>query len=231
MKVKVLARTVLELSSETDDYVIKEIGYKPHELDPQPDELAEAAGRLCYESWGRPNPNTATNEGYLANIIDHQHFTVLEHSSITFHVSDVTRAMTHEFVRHRLHSFSQVSQRYVDHSNVPVARHPSFDDEDFNALEALQRMAQLLYECKVDKDRAAGKTIKEARGAARLFLTEGTSTSLVVTGNLSTWRQFFQKRATEHADIEIREVAKEMLRLALAIAPNSLQDLRGLLDA
>src|SRR5678809_1358941 len=78
-----------------------------------PDELAEAAGRLCYLSWERPNPDTATNEGYLTNIIAQRHFSVLEHASASFYIDGFTRNFTHELIRHRHLSFSEVSQRYV----------------------------------------------------------------------------------------------------------------------
>ena len=52
------------------------------------DELAEFGGRNCYQAWERKNPKTATNQGYLANIIDHGHFSVLEHGSVTFFIDD-----------------------------------------------------------------------------------------------------------------------------------------------
>src|SRR5690554_1935779 len=78
------------------------------------DTLVEFAGRSCYQSWKRPNPATATNEGYIANILKQGHFSVLEHASATFYVQGVSRALTHELIRHRHLSYSQLSQRFVN---------------------------------------------------------------------------------------------------------------------
>src|SRR4029453_3534189 len=75
--------------------------------------LAEFAGRACYQSWRKPNPATATNAGYLRHILDVGHLSVLEHGSVTFYLTGVSRSLTHELIRHRHFSYSQLSQRYV----------------------------------------------------------------------------------------------------------------------
>lgn len=88
------------------------------ELDPDehvtPGEaLVEFAGRACYQSWLKPNPATATNEGYIRHILEVGHYSVLEHGTVTFYLTGVSRSFTHELVRHRHFSYSQLSQRYV----------------------------------------------------------------------------------------------------------------------
>src|ERR687889_2139847 len=75
--------------------------------------LAEFAGRACYQSWSKPNPATATNAGYLRHILEVGHLSVLEHGSVTFYLSGISRSLTHELIRHRHFSYSQLSQRYV----------------------------------------------------------------------------------------------------------------------
>ena len=75
--------------------------------------LAEFAGRACYQSWSKPNPRTATNAGYLRHILEVGHLSVLEHGSVTFYLTGVSRSLTHELIRHRHFSYSQLSQRYV----------------------------------------------------------------------------------------------------------------------
>jgi thymidylate synthase (FAD) len=75
--------------------------------------LAEFAGRACYQSWKKPNPKTATNAGYLEHILETGHFSVLEHGSVSFYFSGISRSLTHELIRHRHFSYSQLSQRYV----------------------------------------------------------------------------------------------------------------------
>ncbi len=75
--------------------------------------LLEFAGRACYQSWSKPNPSTATNAAYLRHIIDVGHFSVLEHASVSFYITGISRSCTHELIRHRHFSYSQLSQRYV----------------------------------------------------------------------------------------------------------------------
>src|SRR5690606_39415906 len=111
VKVVPIASTFLYLGVKT------ETPYEAHPIRAgvyEADELAEVAGRLCYQSWDRPNPRTATNRGYLANIIAQGHESVLEHASVTFYVEGVSRALLAELTRHRHLSSSGVSQRFVD---------------------------------------------------------------------------------------------------------------------
>ena len=75
--------------------------------------LAEFAGRACYESWSKPNPATATNAGYLRHILEVGHLSVLEHGTVTMYLRGVSRSLTHELIRHRHFSYSQLSQRYA----------------------------------------------------------------------------------------------------------------------
>src|SRR6476659_7674670 len=75
--------------------------------------LAEFAGRACYESWHKPNPATATNAGYLRHILEVGHLSVLEHATVTMYLREVSRSLTHELIRHRHFSYSQLSQRYA----------------------------------------------------------------------------------------------------------------------
>ena len=76
--------------------------------------LIEFAGRLCYESFNLPSEKTKTNSGYVQNVIGLGHESVLEHASVTFYIEGVSRSLSHELIRHRHLSFSELSQRYVD---------------------------------------------------------------------------------------------------------------------
>jgi len=184
------------------------------------DTLAEVAGRLCYEAWNRPNPATATNEGYIANIIDHKHFSVVEHSSATFLIQGVSRALTHELVRHRHFSFSQVSQRYVDHADRSVVKPPAMTEEEWDVVQASTRTAKEAYAYVTAQMKARGVDKKTRNGAARAVLPEATSTSLVMTGNHRSWREFIDKRYSKFADLEIRNLAELILLDLKKIAPN-----------
>src|SRR5262249_43654028 len=75
--------------------------------------LAESAGRVCYMSYGK---GRKTNQEFLANIIGVGHGSVLEHAVWNFLITGVSRSFTHELIRHRHFSYSQLSQRYVDES-------------------------------------------------------------------------------------------------------------------
>lgn len=203
-------------------------GYNQSDID----ELAEFAGRVCYQSWDKPNPATATNVGYLANILGKQHFSVLEHASATFYVAEVSRSLSHELVRHRHLSFSQLSQRYVDESEVvdpviPPALKDGSEDADELRYELGQRYdeAKATYVQIVESMIARSYTRKQARQAARSVLPNATETKFVVTGNMRAWREVIAKRISPAADAEIRQLATAMLRQLREIAPNTFQDM------
>jgi thymidylate synthase (FAD) len=92
--------------------------------------LVEFAGRACYQSWSKPNPKTATNAGYLRHIIDVGHFSVLEHASVSFYISGISRSCTHELIRHRHFSYSQLSQRYVPENESRIVVPPGIEDDE-----------------------------------------------------------------------------------------------------
>lgn len=185
------------------------------------DKLSEMAGRLCYRSWGRPNPETRTNDGYVQNIKKQKHFSVIEHSSATFYIGGVSRTLTHELVRHRHLSFSQVSQRYVDGSQDDIVLPLGITDKKLQKkLLKLDKKAKEVYGEIYDGLIGEGLSTKEARQAARSALLGSQSTDIVVTGNLRSWIEFIEKRDSLGADVEIRELAwkvrKELVRLAPA---------------
>src|SRR3954462_6780526 len=97
--------------------------------------LAEFAGRACYQSWSKPNPATATNAGYLRHILEVGHLSVLEHGTVTMYLTGVSRSLTHELVRHRHFSYSQLSQRYVpEHVAEMVEPAVIAEDPELHAL-------------------------------------------------------------------------------------------------
>lgn len=224
MKVTVLAVT------DTHDYQMETLGFQS-DARGDIDHLAEFAGRACYQAWAKKNPATATNKGYMANILDHGHFSILEHGSVTFYVEGVSRALTHELVRHRHLSYSQLSQRFVDESNraphvIPPAFLGSPSEARLVALaDYVDRVTQDAYREAVHILEREGKTRKESREAARAFLPNMTETKIVVTGNLRAWRDFLHKRWDAHADAEIREFAGLVLRDLRHYAPNAVQDI------
>ncbi|MGS2646051.1 FAD-dependent thymidylate synthase [Streptosporangium sp. G12] len=194
------------------------------------DRLAEAAGRQCYEAWGRKNPATAHNRGYLANIIEHQHFSVLEHSSATFLIRGVSRTLLAELTRHRHLSFSVQSQRYVDETGREPVIPPALRGTDMEGdLHAFHAQAVDLYVQVRNELAAQGVPRKKAREAARAFLLNAQPVDMVVTGNLRAWREVISKRFHVAADAEIQEMSAQILTHLKTIAPGSFQDFEGLI--
>jgi len=195
--------------------------------------LVEFAGRACYQSWSKPNPRTATNESYIRHIIDVGHFSVLEHASVSFYVTGISRSCTHELIRHRHFSYSQLSQRYVPEHDSQVVAPPGIEgdpelQEIFTAAADASRAAytELLtrLEAKFADQASAVLRRKQARQAARAVLPNATETRIVVTGNYRAWRHFIAMRASEHADVEIRRLAIECLRQLIGVAPQVFSD-------
>jgi thymidylate synthase (FAD) len=195
--------------------------------------LVEFAGRACYQSWSKPNPSTATNAGYLEHLLHVGHLSVLEHGVVTFYLTGVSRSLTHELIRHRHLSYSQLSQRYVPERDAAmvepdvIAADPELHKRFVQACEASVRAyTELLAGLEERLAGVANATLrrKQARQAARAVLPNATETRIVVTGNYRAWRHFIAMRATEHADVEIRELAVECLRQLMRVAPNVFAD-------
>ena len=195
--------------------------------------LAEFAGRACYQSWSKPNPSTATNAGYLRHILEVGHLSVLEHGTVTFYLTGVSRSFSHELIRHRHFSYSQLSQRYVPGRESPMVEpdviaedpelHRTFVEATGASLRAYNELLAGLEARFADLDNATLRR-KQARQAARAVLPNATETRIVVTGNYRAWRHFIAMRATEAADVEIREIAVACLRELQKVAPNVFAD-------
>lgn len=227
MKVSILARTMLHPATLLDEYDYRVSGARWNsDVPTDSDALSEAAGRICYKSFDRPNLRTAANADYLGNILQQQHYSVLEHSSVTFLVRGVSRALLTELTRHRHLSFSVVSQRYVDYATTDPVIPPAIAGTDNErrvelayekALGAYARLTQELT--------ASGLTRKAAREAARAVLPNAAPVDMVVTGNLRAWRDVLGKRWHVAADAEIQKFAGLVLGHLRSVAPNSVQDI------
>ena len=181
--------------------------------------LIEFAGRCCYQSW--QNPSGRSNEEYIQNIIELGHLSVLEHAQATFYLEGISRSCSHEIVRHRHLSFSQLSQRYVDERDVEFICPPALLE-----YEDLRQKFELMVDCAQENYLDLVESLEERlpltldkiqrrkmmRQTARAVLPNATETKMTVTGNLRAWRHFCRLRCSEHADAEIRAVALEILK-------------------
>jgi thymidylate synthase (FAD) len=182
--------------------------------------ILEFAGRNCYQSWNRPNPKTARTDDYIRNIISQRHFSVLEHASFTVYIDGISRSCSHQLVRHRHFSFSQLSHRYVRPDKLRVVVPPRYRSDPV-ALKVLERAAEdsVLAYAALTASSSPGSSKKSINEAARAVLPHMLETSIVVTGNLRAWREFFEKRLSPSADAEIREVAVKCLEVAKKVSP------------
>ncbi|CAN5672554.1 FAD-dependent thymidylate synthase [soil metagenome] len=206
--------------------------------------VAEFAGRLCYLSFGedaglegghKTIQGRTSNEDYLGNILKVKHGSVLEHAVWSLLLEGVSRALTHELVRHRAgFGFSQLSQRYVDESEIGFVLPPEIQEGTsaydlwVNACQAsLDSYRDLLVTLtgQIGEDGAATMRKKRARQAARSVLPNAAETKIVVTGNARAWRHFIEMRGSASADVEIRRLAVSVLHVLRNEAPNMFGDL------
>jgi thymidylate synthase (FAD) len=195
------------------------------------EKLCEAAGRVCYMSFGK---GRKTNQDYLGNIIGVGHGSVLEHAVWNFIVTGVSRSLTHELIRHRAgFGYSQLSQRYVDESEADYVEpdviandpelHAIWMEAVSHAQSAYCRLVDGLAEKFPDVTQATLRR-KLARQAARSVLPNACETKIFVTANARALRHFIELRGDEHADTEIRALAIKMLRLVQQAAPSIFGD-------
>jgi thymidylate synthase (FAD) len=207
--------------------------------------LAEFAGRLCYLSFGedaglegghKTIQGRTTNEAYLGNILDVKHGSVLEHAVWSVLFEGVSRSLTHELVRHRAgFGFSQLSQRYVDESNIGFVLPPEIVEgtEAYDVWKtACERSAdsyRALLTAMIDQVGESGTATmrkKRARQAARAVLPNCAETKILVTGNARAWRHFCEMRGSPTADVEIRRLAVATLHELHKEAPHIFGDMQ-----
>lgn len=196
--------------------------------------LAEVAGRTCYMSFGK---GRKSNQEYLENILASKHGSVLEHAVWNLLFTGVSRALTHELVRHRAgFGYSQLSQRYVDESSARYVVPPLYQQDE--ALRAKwQQTIDLVRKAYEDLAAATGNYVQQqhpemtprdrrkwARQAARSILPNACETKIFVTGNSRAWRHFLELRGSPHADTEIRLLAVEVGRVLTKESPNIFHD-------
>lgn len=189
--------------------------------------VIEYAGRSCYRSFHRPNPATREVPDYLERtLFDQKHFSIAEHVQITVEVTGVSRAWTHEMVRHRAFKFSQESQRFIDMENFDVALPPAIRDDwslEAEVEEAMNGVAET-YGRIVEELLSRGKTRKQAREAARAILPNATATGIVISGDIRSWIFMLDRRLRPDADAEFQEVAKLMLEAITPVAPSIFEE-------
>lgn len=176
------------------------------------EELIEDIARVCYQSTPRDGYKTGT---MIINMLKQNppHESPLEHAKATFRISNVSRSLTHQLVRHRLCSFMQLSQRYVDSKDFEFIIPDSIVEKGMKD-EYVSDMRKIgeMYE----KYRDAGVL----REDARYVLPNACNTKIVVTANFREWRNIFRLRCNSHAQWEIRDLCLKIHSILSCHAPH-----------
>lgn len=184
---------------------------------PDPEKVVAAAARLCYSPDPIPELMERLDAEKVADFVrklrSMGHLSPFEHVSFQFSIDGVSRALSHQLVRHRIASYSQRSQRYVKEAGFEFVTPPSIRKNPealarFNkVMLTLQEEYQVLLECAPAED-------------ARYILPNACTTSLMATFNARSLLNFFEHRTCIRAQWEIRRLAEKMLELVRDVAPN-----------
>lgn len=180
------------------------------EYTPQPDILASVAAHSCHAKEGASELREEKDEEKLKNIlrktVERGHTSVMEHASFTFSIEGISRACSHQLVRHRIASYSQQSQRYVKPDEEKYVTPPSIKGNPSaqKRFQKVMKEAWNAYENLVEDENMPQED-------SRFVLPNATKTNIVMTMNARSLLNFFELRTCLHAQWEIRAVANKML--------------------
>jgi len=190
---------------------VKLIGYTPN-----PEKIPAMAAKLTH-SKTKPEELHKSSEKELKAILEHVtslgHTSVIEHTSFTFAISDVSRSLTHQLVRHRIASYSQQSQRYVNLHDPNYVTPPKIK-KDTNMKKAYEQTMEKIWK-EYNNLLEMGIPAEDAR----YVLPNSACTNIIVTMNARSLQNFFELRCCMHAQWEIRTLANLMLKEVKKIAP------------
>ena len=183
-------------------------------ITPDCEKLIEEAGRTCYLSFDK----TGSNNSFISNAIRRGHLSIIEHASASFRIKGASRAFTHQLVRHRVASFSQQSQRYVDENNFNYTLPPSIEDN----AQALELYNSFMEQARDVYTRLRSMNI--LKEDARFVLPNALESEIVFTANFRELRHLFDLRLKKSAQWEIRLASLQMLQIVKKIAPQVFGD-------
>ncbi len=184
-------------------------------ITPNAEELIENAGRTAYQSFKRKKK--AITRQFIKNIIEKGHESVLEHGVATFRIRG-SRAFIHQLVRHRLCSYTQKSQRYVNESQFSYVEPDSIRSN---------KKAHCLFEDFMGKAKEAYIKLQKLgikNEDARYVLPNAVESEIAVTANFRQWRHIIEIRGSPKSQLEIRKVAIAILTILKRHAPTVFGD-------
>lgn len=183
---------------------------------PHAEKIIELAGRTAYKSLEKITDSSAGE--FIGRIVRNGHESVLEHASASIRVKGISRACSHQLVRHRLASYTQSSQRYIDETGAEfvmpptIAGNPRAEELYWSHLQHVRRTYELLKQEGIPSE------------DARFVLPNACSTEIVMTANFREWRHFLTVRGDPHAQWEIRELALQVYEILSKEAPSVFAD-------
>jgi thymidylate synthase (FAD) len=190
---------------------VKLIGYSSN-----PEKIPAMAAKLTH-SIAKPEELEKTPENELKSILKHVinlgHTSVIEHTNFTFAISDVSRSLTHQLVRHRIASYAQQSQRYVNLIKPNYVIPPKINSNKKmkkayeETMEIIWKQYNKLIEMNIPPE------------DSRYVLPNAACTNIIVTMNARSLLNFFELRCCLHAQWEIRMLANLMLKELKKKAP------------
>lgn len=190
---------------------VKLIGFSPN-----PEKIPGMAAKLTHSKTKPENLDESSAEelkSILEYVINLGHTSIIEHTSFTFAISDVSRSLTHQLVRHRIASYSQQSQRYVDLKEPNYVTPPKIAENKKMKKAYDDTMKNIWKE--YNKLQKMGIPTEDSR----YVLPNACCTNIIVSMNARSLLNFFELRTCMHAQWEIRMLANKMLKLVKEVAP------------
>ncbi|MFA6216901.1 MAG: FAD-dependent thymidylate synthase [Candidatus Omnitrophota bacterium] len=190
--------------------------------------LIYAACRQCYSSkfagdiFADSTQDSQKQEEFIRKVAASGHESPLEHVKFSFAIEGVSRALTHQLVRHRIASYSQQSQRYVKASSFNYIIPPTIEEDKSLCAKFIKIMddIQKHYDEMLEAFKVKGKAGEAANQDVRFLLPQAVETKIVVTMNCRELIHFFQQRCCTRAQWEIRCLASKMLEICKINLPS-----------
>lgn len=192
---------------------------------PNPEQLIACAAKLCYSESDIDSIlsglTSEKSENFINMLSDLGHESPFEHVTFTFAAEGISRACSHQLVRHRIASFSQKSQRYVNESNFSyvtpdaIQKNYAANKIFISTMDQIQKNYDIIKQLLISD----GIDTKAAQENARSILPNACETSLIFTMNVRSLYNFFKLRCCNRAQDEIRELAWLMLKECIKVSP------------
>lgn len=201
--------------------------------------LIYAAARQCYspkfavEFFDEGRQDAKRQAGFIKKVVASGHESPLEHVKFTFAVEGVSRALTHQLVRHRIASYSQQSQRYVKEADFDYIIPPSIAEDAELSREFFRVMGiiQSSYNKLLERFKKKGRVGEKANQDARFVLPQAAETKIVVTMNCRELIHFFHLRCCTRAQWEIKRMGEKMLTICKKELPEVFAEVGAKCDA